>query len=41
MIGDEDVNRALLAAVRRWADETKEARDAEEERNTCLRQLMN
>jgi hypothetical protein len=41
MIGDEDVNCALLAAMRLWAEETREARDAEEECNSRLRQLMN
>jgi hypothetical protein len=41
MLGDEDVNCALLAAMRQWAEETQEARDAEEECNSRLRQLMN
>jgi hypothetical protein len=41
MIGDEDVNCALLSAMRLWAEETQEARDAEEEHNSRLRQLMN
>ena len=41
MIGDEDVNCALLSAMRLWAEETREARDAEEEHNSRLRQLMN
>ena len=40
-IRDEDVNCALLAAMQRWAEETQEARDGEEERNSRLRQLMN
>ena len=41
MTGDEDVNCALLSAMRLWAQETQKARDAEEERNSRLRQLMN
>jgi hypothetical protein len=41
MIRDEDVNCALLSAMRIWAEETQEARDVEEERNSRLRQLMN
>jgi hypothetical protein len=41
MIEDKDVNCALLSAMRLWAEETQEARDGEEERNSRLRQLMN
>jgi hypothetical protein len=41
IIIDDGINSALLAAMRLWEKETQKARDAEEERNSRLRQLMN
>ena len=39
--GDNELNSALLAAMRLWEVETQEEREAEEERASRLRQLMN
>ena len=41
IVGDADVSSALLTAMRLWVKETQEARDAEEEQASRLRQLMN
>ena len=41
MIGDEDeVTCALLSAMRLWAEETREARDVEEEHNSRLEAVL-
>ncbi len=41
IIIEENINGALLAAMRLWEQATQEAREAEEERTSRLRQLMN
>lgn len=41
IIIDNGINSALLAAMRLWEEETRKAREAEQEHISRLRQLMN